>query len=439
MTNRRKFIKNAALVGAGLAMAGPAYSYRRIIGANARVNVAVFGTNSRGAGLSSTFAKTRNCLVTHIGDTDTQAITKGQNSVEQAGQQKPAGDQDFRRILALNEVDAVVIATPDHWHAPMAIMSLNAGKHVYVEKPCSHNPAEGEMLIAVQRKHPNLKVQMGNQQRSSHSSNGIISEIHDGLIGRAYYAKSWYSNTRGSIGRGQAAAVPEWLDYDLWQGPAPRRPYKDNLIHYNWHWFWHWGTGEILNNATHEVDVCRWALQVDYPEKVSSNGGRYHFDDDWQAYDTQDVNWEYADGKMINWEGKSCNGVSIYNRGRGAMIYGTEGAVLIDRDGYIVYDKHNNILREGSEGGTSVSMDVRGGGTLDSNHSHNFIEAINGQAELHSPIEEANISVTTCHLGNIAHRSGGTLELDPTNGKPKSAAGQALWGRDYEPGWEPKV
>ena len=171
-------------------------------------------------------------------------------------------------------MDAITIATPDHWHAPMAIAGLQAGKHVYVEKPCSHNPAEGALLVEAQKKYGKL-VQMGTQQRSSPHTIEIVDKIHNGLIGRAYYAKAWYSNTRKSIGVGKEAPVPPQLDWDLWQGPAPRRPYKDNVQPYNWHWFRIWGTGETLNNGTHEVDVCRWALGVDYPKRVTSSGGRY--------------------------------------------------------------------------------------------------------------------------------------------------------------------
>ena len=171
----------------------------------------------------------------------------------------PKTEKDFRKVLEKTDVDAITIATPDHWHAPMAMLALQAGKHVYVEKPCSHNPAEGVMLVKAQEKYNKL-VQMGTQQRSSPHTIEIVKKIHDGLIGRAYYAKCWYTNARKSIGVGKGAPVPATLDWDLWQGPAPRQPYKDNVQPYNWHWFHIWGTGETLNNGTHEVDVCRWAL-----------------------------------------------------------------------------------------------------------------------------------------------------------------------------------
>jgi len=182
------------------------------------------------------------------------------------------------------DIDALVIATPDHWHAPMTLEALKAGKNVYVEKPCSHNPAEGEMLVAAQKKYGKL-VQMGNQRRSTVVANKMMEEIKEGIIGDVYFARTWYANTRGPIGFGKKAAVPDYLDWELWQGPSPRVDYRDNIHPYNWHWFWHWGTGEALNNGTHEIDVARWALGVDFPKKVVSLGGRYCFTgkDDWNV------------------------------------------------------------------------------------------------------------------------------------------------------------
>ncbi|MBC6995232.1 Gfo/Idh/MocA family oxidoreductase [Neolewinella lacunae] len=438
MPSRRKFLRNSALTGAGLTLGFSALANKAIPGANDRVRVAIFGTNSRGESLTQTFAGAKNCQVYGIGDVDTRAIAKGQKAAVDKGQAKPKGEQDFRRFLDDKDVDAVVIATPDHWHAPMAMMALDAGKHVYVEKPCSQNPYEGELLIAKQAS-TGLLVQMGNQTRSSVSLNQVIKEIHDGLIGEAYAGKAWYSNSRDSIGRGKVVAVPEWLDWELWQGPAPRRPYKDNIVHYNWHWLWHYGTGELLNNGTHEVDLCRWALDVHYPIRVTSTGGRYHFDDDWEAYDTQVAGYEFPGGKTINWEGRSCNGMPMWGRGRGAFIHGTKGSVLLDRAGYWLYDLGGKEIRVVKEEGESVSMGTAGGGNLDDLHIRNFLAGITENEKLNSPIDDANPSVTICHLGNIAQRTGGSFHTDPETGKPTDdPQAMELWSREYEPGWEPK-
>ena len=299
-------------------------------------------------------------------------------------------------------MDAITIATPDHWHAPMAIAGLQAGKHVYVEKPCSHNPAEGEMLVEAQQKYRKL-VQMGTQQRSSPHTIEIVEKIHDGIIGRPYFAKAWYSNMRKSIGIGKEVPVPPQLDWDLWQGPAPRRPYKDNVHPYNWHWFRIYGTGETLNNGTHEVDVCRWALGVDYPQRVTSSGGRYQFKDDWQFYDTLITSFEYED-KMISWEGKSCQGMKFYGRDRGSTIMGTTGTVLVDRDGYEIYDLKGNKTSELKAGSTSSSSDLIGRDSMTDAHFANFIAAIRKGEKLNAPVSVGNIAVTM--LRALQHRLG---------------------------------
>ncbi|MFZ1157990.1 MAG: Gfo/Idh/MocA family oxidoreductase, partial [Candidatus Sulfotelmatobacter sp.] len=255
MVTRREFLDALAVGAAGLAVGTTAKSYGQIMGSNDRLNFAVIGLNGRGyAHLSSLKVNKAAARISHVCDVDSNILKKFADATQHEMGEAPAADKDFRKILEQKDVDAITIATPDHWHTPMAIAGLQAGKHVYVEKPCSHNPAEGVMLVAAQQKYQKL-VQMGTQQRSSPHTIEIVEKIHAGLIGRAYYAKAWYSNVRKSIGTGKEAPVPAQLDWDLWQGPAPRRPYKDNVQPYNWHWFRIYGTGEALNNGTHEVDV----------------------------------------------------------------------------------------------------------------------------------------------------------------------------------------
>ena len=243
MITRREFLDTLAITAAGAAVSTNAKSYAQIVGANDRVNFAVIGLNSRAyAHLSSLKANEKASRITHICDVDTTILNKFAGKAATSLGYKPATEKDFRKVLASKDVDAITIATPDHWHAPMAIAGLEAGKHVYVEKPCSHNPGEGAMLVAARDKYKKL-VQMGSQQRSSPHTMEIVGKIHEGLIGRAYYAKAWYSNTRKSIGTGKPVAVPATLDWDLWQGPAPRKAYMDNYHPYNWHWFKHLGHG----------------------------------------------------------------------------------------------------------------------------------------------------------------------------------------------------
>ncbi|MGA8409464.1 MAG: Gfo/Idh/MocA family oxidoreductase [Candidatus Acidiferrales bacterium] len=440
MITRRQFLDTLATSAAGLAVSTAAKSYARILGANDRLNFAVIGLNSRAyAHLSALHANRTAARISHVCDVDSRILQKFAAATEQAMGEPPVAEKDFRTILALKEIDAITIATPDHWHAPMSIAALAAGKHVYVEKPCSHNPAEGVMLIAAQKKYAKL-VQMGTQQRSSPHTIEIVEKIHQGLIGRPYYAKAWYSNTRKSIGTGHEAPVPPQLDWDLWQGPAPRRPYRDNLHPYNWHWFRIYGTGETLNNGTHEVDVCRWALGLDFPRRVTSSGGRYHFKDDWQFYDTLVTSFDYDDA-LISWEGKSCQGMKFYGRDRGSTIMGTTGTVLIDRDGYEIYDLQGAKTSEFKVPGSKTSSsDLIGADSMTDAHFANFIAAIRTGAPLHAPVEVGNVAVTMLQLSNIAWEVNRELHLDPQNAQIQNdPEAMKFWTRDYEKGWAPHV
>ena len=439
MISRREFLDTLAVGAAGLAVSSTAKSYAQILGANDRVNFAVIGVHSRAyAHLASLKANEKHARITHVCDVDSNTLQKFAGAVQQKFGEAPAADKDFRKTLASKDVDAITIATPDHWHTPMAILGLQAGKHVYVEKPCSHNPAEGALLVEAQRKY-RKQVQMGTQRRSSPIYIDVVQKIHEGLVGRAYYAKAWYSNTRKSIGVGKPAPVPAVLDWDLWQGPAPRQPYKDNVQPYNWHWFKIWGTGEALNNGTHEVDVCRWALGVDLPNRITASGGRYQFKDDWQFYDTLDTSFEYDD-KLISWQDQSCNGMKLYNRDRGAVIVGTTGSVILDPAGYEVFDLKGKKINEVTEGKAASSADLTGADNMTDLHFANFIAAIRTGEKLNQPIDSGNISVTMLQLSNIAWEMKRELHLNPQNGHIlNDAEAMKLWGREYEKGWAPHL
>jgi len=439
MATRREFLDTSAKVAAGLAIASTAKSYAQIVGANDRLNFAVIGLHGRAyAHLASLKANQKNARISHVCDVESNILKKFADKTQQEMGEAPASEKDFRKILEVKEVDAVTIATPEHWHAPMAIAALHAGKHVYLEKPSSHNPAEGQMLLAAQKKYGKL-VQIGTQQRSSPHTIEVVDKIHNGAIGRPYFAKCWYSNTRKPIGIGKEVPVPPELDWELWQGPAPRQVYRDNVQPYNWHWFRNWGTGETLNNGTHEVDVCRWALGVGYPEKITSSGGRYHFKDDWQFYDTLITSFEYGD-RVISWEGRSCNGMKLYNRDRGSAIMGTEGTVVVDRDGYEIYDLNGKRTSEFKAGTQSTTADLTGSDSMTDSHFANFIAAIRKGDQLNAPIDVGNVAVTMLQLSNVAWEVGRELHLNLNDGKIQhDAEAMKLWGRKYEPGWEPKV
>jgi predicted dehydrogenase len=439
LVTRREFLDTLAVGTAGLAIGSTAKSYGQILGSNDRLNFAVIGLHSRAyAHLSALKANKATARISHVCDVDSNTLKKFAGDVEQELGYAPAVEKDFRHILQEKDVDAITIATPDHWHAPMAILALQAGKHVYVEKPCGHNPAEGALLVEAQKKYGKV-VQMGTQQRSSAHTIEIVDKIHNGVIGRAYYAKAWYSNVRKSIGIGKDAPVPAQLDWDLWQGPAPRQPYKDNVEPYNWHWFKIWGTGETLNNGTHEVDVCRWALGVDFPNRITSSGGRYQFKDDWQFYDTLLTSFEYDD-KLINWEGKCCQGMKFYGRDRGSAIMGTTGTVLVDRDGYEIYDLKGNKTSEFKTGKATSSSDLTGRDSMTDAHFANFIAAVKTGAALNAPVAVGNVAVTMLQLSNVAWEVNRELHLDPRDGKVQNdAEAMKMWGRTYEKGWAPHL
>jgi predicted dehydrogenase len=435
---RRAFLRTAAAAGAGAFVASRARTLLAFGGMpNEKLVVAVMGVNSRGDVHLQNFAVARNAEVAYVCDVDSRAAAKGVETVAKLQSRRPLAIGDFRRALDDKDVDAVVIATPDHWHTPMALLALDAGKHVYVEKPCGHNPREGELLVAAQRQTGKV-VQMGNQQRSAPRSIELMAAIHGGAIGRPYLARAWYANTRGTIGTGKPAPVPQWLDYELWQGPAPRTPYRDNVIHYNWHWFTRWGTGEICNNGTHEIDVCRWALGTGYPLKTTSSGGRYAFSDDWEFPDTQEVSFEFDDRKTIVWQGQSCSGYTPNGRGRGATIHGTEGSAFVDRNGYAIYDMRNKVVKESWGDETARPTDPTAPDRLTGFHIANFIDAVRTGAALNAPIDQGHQSVLLCHLGNIAQRLGRPVHTDPATGQPAGdVEARARWGRVYAPGWAP--
>lgn len=436
---RRDFIRNSSVTAAGITLLN-----FPIFGKNApsnKVTVAVMGVNSRGAYLAECFSQLQNVEVAYLCDVEEKAIANGLEPFKNAAR-KPKVVKDIRQLVKQTDFDALIIAAPDHWHAPATILGVTNGKHVYVEKPCGHNAAEGELLIQAMHKYPKLNLQMGNQRRSMPNLIEAVKQVREGLIGNAYFGKGWYANNRKSIGIGKKIPVPSTLDFELWQGPAPRRDYKDNLVHYNWHWFWHWGTSETCNNATHELDCCRWFLGVDYPTKVTSSGGRYAFKDDWETPDTQTVGYEFGNGKHISWEGRSCNKFPVEGSGRGFVIYGDKGTLVNNgNDDYKVYDLDNKLVKEAKKsGGGDAANTVAASGNLDFFHFNNFVDSIRGTAKITSPMDEGHKSILLCHLANISQRTGRTLYCDPKNGRIlNDAAAMKLWGRTYEKGWEPKI
>lgn len=441
--SRRRFVSSSLTAGAALAFL-PRNTARAQAAASNKVVIAVAGIHSRGLELINKFAPVPGVELKYVIDVDNRYLPKAVETGNAAFGKAPRISTDFRKVLEDKDVDALIIATPDHWHAPMATLAAKAGKHVYVEKPCSHNPREGEILVEVAQKTGKL-VQMGSQRRSIANVQQMAKEIQQGIIGNVFLAQCFYSRRREPIGFGKKVPPPAELDWDLWQGPAPRTAYRDNLHPYNWHWFWQWGTGEALNNGVHLLDVARWAMGVTYPTKACSFGGRWHDVglDDWEAPDTQEIQLEFGPGKGISWFGRSCStyGAPGY-KANGIIFHGNKGTIDYDGSGtYSVYDLDNKLLKTvGVEANKKVNLANSADPGLDDNHARNFIDAIRGSAELTAPIDQGHQSTLLAQLGNIAQRTGRALKIDPANGHIlDDPDAMKLWTRDYEPGWEPTV
>ena len=441
--SRRKFFHRSALAGTG-ALVFSATHGRAALSPGDKIVTGVMGL-SRGMGHVEALLGIPNAEIAYVCDVDQQRVDKAVGVVSEKQNRKPKGVRDFRRMLEDRDLDAIFIAAPNHWHAPATILACAAGKHVYVEKPGSHNAREGELMVAAARKHKRV-VQMGNQRRSWPAMIEAVEKLRAGAIGKVTFARTTYTNARGSIGRGKPAPVPANLDYALWQGPAPERPYVDNIVHYNWHWRWHWGGGELANNGIHALDVARWGLGVDHPLRVTCNGGRYHFDDDQETPDTGTATFDFGCLLVIievtpdtgtatfdfgsvgaSWDCSSCV-PRTHEKVPFVAFYGTGGILTTTGSGYIIYDLKGREIDKGSGSGG------------DKEHIQNFLDCIRSGKKPNSEIEEGQKSTLLCHLGNIAYRTGRTLHIDQRTGKIiDDREAQKLWGREYRKGWEPKV
>ncbi len=435
--DRRSFVGLAA--GAGLAALAGSPALGR--SPNEKVRLGIMGVSrsnygraatlknrGRGAQLAMDFVALPGAEIAYLCDVDQRFLDATMAEVAPKQSKAPQAVRDFRKILDDRSVDALVVATPDHWHAPASILACAAGKHVYVEKPCSHNAREGELLVEAARKHKRV-VQHGTQRRSMPSHVEAVQALREGAIGKVLSAKCYYLfNDRPSIGKGKPAPVPDSLDWSLWQGPAPEREFKDNYVPYHWHWFWHWGTAELGNNGIHTLDVARWGLGVDYPVQISCMGSRLRYDDDQETPDTTIATFKFGEGQLITWEGKSWGGKSPADPTSQVVFHGDKGTLAVSGGGYTIYDP------SGTEVGKGTS-DMR-----DGVHLQNFLDAIRGTAKPNAEIEEGHKSTLLSHLGNISYRTARVVTFDPGARRIQcDKETERLWTREYRPGWEPKV
>ena len=421
--SRREFLKTTAMETAAVAVLGGTTFLphtERVFGANDRVRVAICGLHGRGKDHLAAFSHLNNVEIAALCDVDENVLTKRLGEV--AG--RPKTYVDVRKLLEDKSIDAISIATPNHWHVLIAIWACQAGKDVYVEKPCSHNLWEGKQLLRAAEKYHRM-VQHGTQIRSSPAIQQAIQRLHDGLIGEIYLARGLCFKWRNTIGHAPVDPVPAGVDYDLWTGPAPMKPFTRNRFHYNWNWIWDTGNGDIGNQGIHQVDLARWGLAVKYPNRISAVGGHFMFDDDQQTPNTLNCAFEFdlpgGKRKMMEFEVRHWITNSEAGVGRGSLVAGkkrffghrnTIGNIFYGPSGYLATGDEDACSYE-----TWLGRGQRSGphGHGAGDHFANFIECVRSRRKegLNAPIEEGHISSALVHLANASYRLGRTLRFDP--------------------------
>jgi len=418
LSSRRTFLATTA-----------AFSVARALGANDKINVAVIGLGGRGTAHVNEYIKLPECRVTALCDVDQAALERATANVEKKTGQKPKGYADMRAVFADKDVDAVSIATPNHWHALATIWACQAGKDVYVEKPASYNVYEGQRMIETARKTGRM-VQVGSQSRSVPHKQKAMQLLQQGAIGKVYLAKGLCFKRRKSIGHAADSPVPPGVNWDLFLGPAPMRPCNELCFKYNWHWFWDTGNGDIGNQGVQEMDICRWGLgDVEWPKSVVSTGGKYVYTDDQETPNTQLASFDYSDREIVfEVRGLLTGGEGgLERRGGnfvGNLFYGSDGWMAVDSAGFQIYKGE----------GSSLAMEekaVRGSETAP--HMTNFLNACRTRnaKDLNADIAIGAMSAALCHLANASYRVGRKLTVEPGGRFANDAEANALLTRKY--------
>lgn len=431
MTKRRDFIQKSLMGAAGVALGGTglsAKSYASILGANDRVNVAVVGINGMGQSHIQAYSRLENARVAALCDVDSNLFEERvQKHFVDKNLKKPKLYTDLRKLYEDKEIDAVSIVTPNHWHALAAIWAIQAGKHVSVEKPCCHNFYEGRKLVEAADKYADIIVQDGAEQRSNPCAQSMAEYLHGGQLGEVYMAKGLCYKWRDTIGKTPDGPVPKGIDYDLWLGPAPKRPFSKNRFHYNWHWNWDYGNGDMGNQGVHEMDIARWGLGVTLPTRISAVGGHFMFDDDQETPNGLIAVFEFPnpDGgsdkkKVLQFEVRhwitNREGVNSERpHGNDYMVSSdnTVGNLFYGSKGYMT----KNVNEWQAFLGKERTPSEKGSGLGD--HYENFINAIiaGDQRLANGDVREGFYSCALIHLGNISYRLGRSLEFDPVKMK----------------------
>ena len=422
--SRRQFLGASAQQAAGVAagVVGWAATAQSDISTspNERLDVAVIGVRNQGRVLANVFAEQPDVCVRTVCDVDRQQAEICAGGLVGSQQLPPGIETDYRRVLDDPAIRAVVVATPDHWHAPIVIQACAAGKDVYVETPCSATIAEGYWMLAAARQHQRI-VQTGLQERSGAHFQSAMELLRSKALGSVRLARAWVVHRRKPIGHKGVSPAPGTVDYNQWLGPAAAREFDANRFHFNWRWFWEYGGGELTHWGSHWLDVARWGLGVEWPQRVSACGGKLHFVDDQETPDTLTVHYEYH-GRMLQWEHRLWSGHGLEGRNAGVAFYGENGTLIVDRGGWKVYDRAEVLVSEASE--------------LQTSHIRNFVDCVKTRTPPAAALEIGHVSAGLCHLGNIAYRLGRDIRFDAQQLRcPQDAAATALLTRKYREGF----
>ena len=406
--NRRSFLTSSAAGGAVVALTS--LTARQAVAANDKISICMVGVRGRGGSVLSTFASLPEVEVKYVCDLDPPVLSAAVERVAERKGTKPTALKDYRQALDDKSLDAIVLGTPDHWHALPTIHACQAGKDVYVEKPDGHNIAEGQVMVAAAKKYGRV-VQLGTQSRSGAHFLACMEYLKTGALGKVRFAKGWESARQGSIGNPPDSQPPAGVDYDFWLGPAPLRPFNRVRFHGNWRWFFDYGTGDLGNDGVHRLDYGRWALQTaaaaqgetvpDLPRAVSAHGGKYYFDDAQEWPDTMMVTYDFAPGYLMTYEMRVWNAYPLHEESEGAAVHGDNGYVVIGNSRWRAYDGRGKLVKEEK------------GGAGDLTHVRNFLDCMRSRGKPAADLETiGHPSSLLCHLGNAAWRAGRTLRFD---------------------------
>lgn len=396
--SRRQFLGRSAQQAAGVVvgLAGVANaSAKAAVSPNEKIGVGVIGVRNQGRVLASEFARVPSVEVRALCDIDDSQFAPAVREVVDAGQKTPATVRDFRQLLDDPAIDAVVIATPDHWHATMLDLACQSGKDVYLESPPTHTLDEG-LRLAESTSCSNRVIQVGLQQRSGSHFQSAVQFVQSGRLGTVRMAKAWIVHRRKNIGQRGFAEPPLNVDYAAWLGPASTRPFQPNRFHFNWRWFWDYGGGELAHWGVHMLDVARWGLQVDTPRRVCAVGGKYSFDDDQETPDALSVQYDFGT-RSILWEQRLWSAHGVEGRSSGVAFHGDNGTLVVDRGGWKVYD-HGEVV-------TADSSDLL------TTHVANFIDCLRTRQIPAADLKTGMTSAALCHWGNAAYIKGHELVL----------------------------